>query len=56
MKINFKKTKILPFFNPTRKYDFLPKLSFPNHKPLEVIYETRLLGVIISHDLSWNPM
>ena len=53
MKINFKKTKILPF-NPSKNYDFLPQLGFPNHETLEVIYETRLLGVIITHDLSWS--
>ena len=53
MKINFKKTKILPF-NLSKKFDFLPQLSFPNHEPLEVIYEARLLGVNLSSDLSWN--
>ena len=53
MKINFKKTKIIPF-NTTKNYDFLPQLSFPNSDPLEVIYETRLLGVIISSNLSWQ--
>ena len=53
MKINYKKTKILPF-NFTKKSDFLPQLSFPGGEPLEVIYSTRLLGVIISSDLSWS--
>ena len=53
MKINLKKTKILPF-NPSKKYDFLPQLHFPNSEPLEVIYEARLLGVILTSDLSWN--
>ena len=52
MKINFKKTKIMPF-NPSKKFDFLPDLHFPNSEPLEVIYETRLLGVILSSNLSW---
>ena len=52
MKINFKKTKILPF-NTTKKYDFLPQLHFPGCDPLEVIYETRLLGVILSSNLGW---
>ena len=54
MKINFKKTKILPF-NTSKKYDFLPQLSFPGTEPLEVIYETRLLGIILASDLSWSP-
>ena len=53
MKINFKKTKILPF-NLSKKYDFLPQLNFPDCEPLEVIYETRLLGVILSSNLSWT--
>ena len=53
MKINFKKTKVIPF-NPTKKFDFLPQLNFPDCAPLEVIYETRLLGVTISSNLSWS--
>ena len=52
MKINYKKTKIIPF-NFSKKYEFLPQLSFPNGIPIEVIYETRLLGVTISSNLSW---
>ena len=47
MKINFKKTKILPF-NFSKKFDFLQLLSFPDCNPLEVIYETRLLGVTLT--------
>ena len=53
MKINHKKTKIIPF-NFSRKYDFLPQLSFPDCEPLEVIYETKLLGVNLTSDLSWS--
>ena len=41
MKINFKKTKILPF-NFSKKFDFLPQLSFADCDPPEVIYENRL--------------
>ena len=52
MKINLKKTKIIPF-NTSKKFDFLPQLCFPNCDPLEVIYETRLLGVTLSSNLSW---
>ena len=52
MKINYKKTKIIPF-NFSKKYEFLPQLFFPNSKPIEVIYETRLLGVTIYSNLSW---
>ena len=53
MKINTKKTKIIPF-NPTKNFDFLPLLNFPGEDPLEVIYSTKLLGVTITSDLSWN--
>ena len=41
-------------FNFTKRSDFLPQLSFPGGEPLEVIYSTRLLGVIITSDLSWS--
>ena len=53
MRINLKKTKILPF-NTTKKFDFLTQLNFPGSDPLEVIYETRLLGVTLSSNLSWT--
>ena len=53
MKINFKKTKVLPF-HISKKYAFLPKLHFPLD-PLDVIYETRLLGVILTTNLSGSP-
>ena len=52
MKINFKKTKILSF-NLSKKFDFLPQLHIPDRDPLEVIHETRLLGVSLSSNLSW---
>ena len=56
MKINTKKTKIIPF-NVSKNHDFLPQINFPGHgqEPLEVIYTTRLLGVSLSSDLSWTP-
>ena len=53
MKINFKKTKIITF-NVSKKYDFLPQLNFPGTEPLEVIYHTRLLGIMLTSDLSWS--
>ena len=41
-------------FNLSKKFDFLPQLSFPGcEEPLEVIYQTKLLGVTLSRDLSW---
>ena len=42
-------------FNLTKKFDFIPQLSFPDHQPLEVIYETKLLGITLASDLSWWP-
>ena len=42
-------------FNLSKKFYFLPQINFPNNQPLEVIYETRLLGIILSSDLSWWP-
>ena len=54
MKLNMKKTKVMPF-NFSKKFDFLPQLQFLNQEPLEVIYQTRLLGVTLSSDLSWAP-
>ena len=54
MKINFKKTKILPF-NFTKSMKFLPQISFPDREPLEVIYQTKLVGVIVDTSLSWGP-
>ena len=53
MKLNIKKTKII-HFNVTKNYDFLPQLHFPGCSPLEVIYETRLLGVTLTSNLSWS--
>ena len=54
MMVNRKKTVIMPF-NFTKKYDFIPRFMFPgDHTPLDVIYETKLLGVTISSDLSFN--
>ena len=54
MKINTKKTKIMPF-NLTKKFDFIPQLSFPDQQPLEVINETKLLGITLACDLRWWP-
>ena len=52
MKINEKKTKIMPF-NFTRKYDFIPNYSI-NGQDLEVVYETKLLGVKIQSNCKWS--
>ena len=53
MMINEEKTKVLPF-NFTKKFDFTPVISLKNSEPLDVIYETKLLGIMISSDCSWK--
>ena len=51
MKINAKKTKIMPF-NFTKKYDFIPNFSIDG-KHLDVVYEAKYIGVIIQSDCKW---
>ena len=53
MKINQKKTHIM-YFNQSLKYAFPPEYSFANGELLNVIEQTKLLGVYISSDLSWR--
>ena len=52
LKINKKKTKLMPI-NFTRKYDFLPKLNIGDEQ-LDVIYSSKLLGVILTSDCKWT--
>ena len=52
MKVNSKKTKIIPF-NFTRKYDFIPDYKI-NNEQLDVVYSSKLLGVIIQSDCKWG--
>ena len=53
MKINPRKTKVQPV-NFSQKYNFLPSI-YIGHQPLEVVYQTKLLGVTISSDCKWGP-
>ena len=54
MRINHKKTKVIPFnFSKTR--DFIPHLSFPSSEPLDVVNQTKLVGLIVTSNLSWGP-
>ena len=49
-----RKTNVMKF-NFSRNYDFPPELSMEKFRnDLEVINETKLLGVIVSHDLKWD--
>ena len=52
MLINTKKTKTM-VFNFTKNYQFTPRL-YVQGDPIEVIEKTRLLGTIITSDLSWE--
>ena len=54
MLINAKKTKVIPF-NFTKSSDFIPELSFPDGEQLDVIYQTKLVGVIVDSSLNWWP-
>jgi hypothetical protein len=52
MQINEKKTKTV-IFNYTNNYQFTTRLSI-NDNNIEVIDSTRLLGTIITNDLTWD--
>ena len=53
MLLNVSKTKTMNF-NFTNKYQFSSRLSM-NGKVLETISETKLLGVIVTDTMSWDP-
>ena len=52
MKINESKSKIM-LFNRSKKLDFPPEYSFSNGQNLEVLEETKLLGIVLTSDLRW---
>ena len=53
MKLNSKKTKCLPFINSKTK-DFMPQISLEEGKYLEVIYQLKLVDLVITSSLSWE--
>ena len=53
MKVNKSKTQVM-LFNKSRKWDFPPDLKFSDDKQLEVVSEVKLVGVVLSDDLSWH--
>ena len=56
MKMNEKKTKIMPF-NLTKKVDFVPSFKLKKSKePLDVVYETKLLGIICTSNAKWRTL
>ena len=52
MKLNANKTKFM-VFNPGTSKDFMPAFEVDGKK-IEVVEETRLLGVLLRSDLSWS--
>ena len=53
LNLNPTKTKLM-LFNPAKVYDFMP--AFPMHnEEIELIEKTKLLGVVLSSDMSWSP-
>ena len=54
MKINSLKTKCLPFIN-SRTKDFVPELTLEEGSHLEVIYQLKLVGLVINSEVSWQP-
>ena len=52
MQLNAKKSKVM-IFNCTKNYQFSTRL-YINNALLEIIEETKLLGTIISSDLTWT--
>ena len=53
MKINYKKTKVM-VFSRAKKIDFPLEVSFPGGEILERLTEVKLLGVMITDNLSWQ--
>ena len=51
LKLNHKKTKLM-VFNPCTSKDFMPRIALGNQE-LEVVEETKLLGLIIRSDMKW---
>ena len=53
MLINSKKTKCFPFISSKSK-DFVLTLFLENNTHLKVIYQLKLVGIVLSSDLSWH--
>ena len=53
VKPHSKKTKCIPFITSSTK-DFMPQLALSDGVNLEVIYKLKLVGIVISSELTWN--
>ena len=52
MKLNIPKTKLM-LFNPCKSKDFMPEFQIENTR-IELVEQTRLLGVVLTSNLSWS--
>ena len=52
IKVNPTKTKLM-LFNPAKAYDCMPSFPF-NHQEIELVEQTKLLGLVVSSDMSWS--
>ena len=52
MKLNSDKSEVM-LFSPCKTLDFSPKIKLSN-KELDLVEKTKLLGIMISSDLSWE--
>ena len=53
MVLNTKKAKCMPFNN-SQKKDFLPTLSIKEGDNLEVVYQIKLVGLVVMSDMGWK--
>ena len=53
MKLNSQKTKCEPYNNSKTK-DFMPQLKLEEDSFLKVIYEIKLVGLVLTTDLQWT--
>ena len=53
MKLNNKKTKCIPF-NSSKSRDFMPQLQLEDGTYVEVIYQLKLVGLVINSELNWS--
>ena len=52
MKLNVPKTKLI-LFNPCKSKDFMPEFEVI-HSRIDLVEQVKLLGVVISSNLSWS--
>ena len=53
MKLNNQKTKCMPFIN-SLTTDYMPQISIGNEETLEVIFQLKLVGLVVNSSLDWT--